>query len=57
MFTQLKEKLQDKLRHFGDDELDRKVYEMVGRGTDEALIAPEWAVNLAIVDMINQSPK
>uniref|UniRef100_A0A7R9YTW7 VHS domain-containing protein n=1 Tax=Chlamydomonas euryale TaxID=1486919 RepID=A0A7R9YTW7_9CHLO len=56
MFAQLKERLQDKLRHFGDDDLDKKVWDLVQRGTSEQLIAPEWSVNLAIVDMVNQSP-
>lgn len=56
MFAQLKEKLTDKLRSFGSDDLDKQVLDLVVRGTSEDLIAPEWSVNLALVDMVNQSP-
>ncbi|KAG1670193.1 hypothetical protein FOA52_014969 [Chlamydomonas sp. UWO 241] len=56
MFASLKEKLVDKLRSWEADELDVKIMGKVNAGTNEELIAPEWSVNLAIVDMVNQSP-
>lgn len=56
MFAQLKEKLTDKFRALGSDDLDKSIGDLVSRGTSEDLIAPEWSVNLAIVDMVNQNP-
>ena len=60
MFTQLREKLSDKLAQAqlaltGDDS-DKQIAELVGKATSEELISPEWTLNMTLIDMVNQTP-
>mmetsp|Transcript_12393 Transcript_12393/g.26775 ORF Transcript_12393/g.26775 Transcript_12393/m.26775 type:complete len:544 (-) Transcript_12393:671-2302(-) len=56
MFAQFKEKISEKIRALGSDELDKSIWDLVAKGTSEELIAPEWSVNMELVDLVNQNP-
>ena len=59
MFAKLQEKLQD----FGakaslaitGDESDKQIAELVGKATSDELIAPDWTLNMTLVDMTTQT--
>ncbi|GAX72682.1 hypothetical protein CEUSTIGMA_g138.t1 [Chlamydomonas eustigma] len=58
MFSQLKEKIYvaaDKLRTLGNDDADNALQELVGKGTADGLITPDWTINIAICDLVNQN--
>ena len=60
MFAQLKDKLNEKLAAASlaltGDESDKQISELVARATSEELIAPDWALNMTLIDTINQTP-
>jgi hypothetical protein len=37
--------------------VDRHVADLVARSSSELLIAPDWAVNMELVDVINYDPR
>ena len=60
MFSNLREKISDKLAAAslaltGDDN-DRLIADIVARATSEELIAPEWALNHSLIDLVNLNP-
>lgn len=56
MFQSLKEKISDTLWSLSSDDADKNLADLVARGTSETLIAPEWGVNMQLVDIVNQQP-
>lgn len=56
MFQSLKEKISDTLWSLSSDDADKNLADLVARGTSETLIAPEWGVNMQLVDIVNRQP-
>ena len=56
-------KLQEKLSDFGSkaslaltgDEHDKQIADLVAKATAEDLIAPDWTLNMTLVDMTTQT--
>jgi hypothetical protein len=56
MFQRLKEGFSDVRWQLTSDELDKTLSDLVSQGTNEQLISPDWAVNMALVDKVNRDP-
>jgi hypothetical protein len=57
MFSNLREKISEKiaaasLALTGDDH-DRQIADIVAKATSEELIAPDWALNHSLIDIVN----